>query len=59
MSSLQADVGAPFFHDEMLYGVVSYNPGCDNSSLPLVLTVVAGTGSYVLSKMCGMENIVA
>lgn len=54
---LQADIGAPFFHDEMLYGVVSYNPGCDDNTLPLVITFLADTGSYVLSKMCGIENI--
>lgn len=53
---LQADVGAPFYRNELLYGVVSYTPGCDDTTAPVVVTNIGDAIKFMVEAMSGYSS---
>lgn len=52
----QADLGAPFYLEEQLFGIVSYAPGC-KSKLPVVVSSMKSGASFAIQTLTGSSGM--
>uniref|UniRef100_A0A1B6KI18 Peptidase S1 domain-containing protein n=1 Tax=Graphocephala atropunctata TaxID=36148 RepID=A0A1B6KI18_9HEMI len=52
-----ASLGAPMYYNEQFFGLVTYNVGCSNPNLPVIIQGVSTFTSYIIFTLCDFPSV--